>query len=84
MYMSHETSTTAFPEIRFADRATPPHILTLVMMAGLSALSMNVFLPSLPTMAEYFDTDYATVQLAVSVYLAVNAVLTILIGPIIF
>ena len=69
-------------DIRFLDRRTPPHILTLVLLAGLSALAMNVFLPSLPRMTEHFATDYAVMQLSVSLYLAGNAVLQILIGPI--
>jgi DHA1 family bicyclomycin/chloramphenicol resistance-like MFS transporter len=42
---------------------------------------MNVFLPSLPGMARYFQTDYAFVQLAVSLYLAATAVLQLFIGP---
>ncbi|KCV81653.1 multidrug resistance protein [Actibacterium atlanticum] len=59
-----------------------PHILTLVLMAGLSALSLNIFLPSLPGMTAYFETDYRVMQLSVAAYLAVNAVLQIFIGPI--
>jgi DHA1 family bicyclomycin/chloramphenicol resistance-like MFS transporter len=70
------------PPVRFLDRTTPPHILTLVLLAGLSALSMNIFLPSLPNMTEYFHTDYRLMQLSVALYLAVNAVLQIVIGPI--
>lgn len=50
-------------------------------MAGLSALAMNIFLPSLPQMTAYFGTEYRLMQLSVAVYLAVNAVLQILIGP---
>ncbi|WP_372886193.1 multidrug effflux MFS transporter [Shimia sp.] len=67
---------------RLFDRTTPPHIATLILLAGLSALSMNVFLPSLPGMAAHFQTDYRVLQLSVGVYLAVNAVLQLLIGPI--
>ena len=37
---------------------TPPHLLTLVALSGVSALSMNVFLPSLPGMARDFQVDY--------------------------
>ena len=59
-----------------------PHILTLVLMAGLSALSLNIFLPSLPGMTAYFETDYRVMQLSVAAYLAVNAALQIFIGPI--
>ena len=43
----------------FLNTFTPPHIVTLVVLAGLQALNMNIFLPSLPTMANYFDVSYA-------------------------
>ncbi|NKN36615.1 multidrug effflux MFS transporter [Agrobacterium sp. a22-2] len=66
---------------KLLDRQSPPHIVTLVLIAGLSALSMNIFLPSLPDMAAFFDVDYAVMQLAVSGYLAGIAVLQIAIGP---
>ena len=66
----------------FLDRRTPPHIATLILMTGMSALALNIFLPSLPNMATYFDAPYRTLQLSVALYLAVNAVLQILVGPI--
>ena len=69
-------------KVRFLDRSTPPHIVTLILLAGLSALVMNIFLPSLPNMTAYFQTEYWLMQLSVAVYLGVNAVLQILIGPI--
>jgi MFS transporter, DHA1 family, multidrug resistance protein len=68
--------------VRFLDRATPPHIFTLIVLTGLGALSMNIFLPSLPAMTEYFETDYRLMQLSVALYLGVNAVLQVIIGPI--
>ena len=43
---------------------------------------MNVFLPSLPGMAEHFGVDYAVMQLSVSGFLAVSAVIQLLCGPI--
>ena len=67
--------------VRFLDRSTPPHIITLVLVAGLAALCMNVFLPSLAAMATYFGTDYAVMQFAVSGYLAATACLQLVIGP---
>ena len=70
------------PKVRFLDRTTPPHIVTLILLAGLSALAMNVFLPSLPKMTEHFETKYRVMQLSVAIYLAVNAALQIVIGPI--
>lgn len=66
---------------RFLDRQTPPHILTLVVCAGLGALSLNVFLPSLSAMAIHFGTDYAVMQLAVSGYIAGTALLQLVLGP---
>src|SRR6056297_3833811 len=73
---------TDLPASRFLDRASPPHILTLILLAGISALAMNIFLPSLPGMTAYFDTEYRLMQLSVALYLAVNAVLQVLMGPI--
>ena len=70
------------PVIRFLDRTTPPHVSTLILLAGLSAMAMNIFLPSLPAMAEHFGTSYAVVQLSVPVYLFCSAVLQLFIGPI--
>ena len=72
----------SLPPPRLLDRATPPHIATLILIAGLGALSMNVFLPSLPDMAAYFGTDYGVVQLSVSLYLGVTAAMQLVIGPV--
>lgn len=70
------------PKTVFLNRQTPPHILTLTLLAGLSALTMNIFLPSLPGMARWFDVPYATMQLSVALYLGLSAALQIVIGPI--
>lgn len=69
------------PPTRFLDRTTPPHLFTLVVLASISALSMNIFLPSLPNMAAYYGVDYRLMQLSVSVYLGFSAVLQLVIGP---
>lgn len=66
---------------RFLDRTTPPHIITLVVIAGVAALCMNLFLPSLSAMAVHFQIDYAVMQFAVSGYLAATALLQLVIGP---
>ncbi|MEM8633066.1 MAG: multidrug effflux MFS transporter [Pseudomonadota bacterium] len=68
--------------INFLDRSSPPHIATLILMAALSAFSMNVFLPSLPNMTAHFETDYRVMQLSVALYLAVSAAMQLIIGPI--
>ncbi len=67
---------------RFLDRRTPPHIATLILTAGLAALSLNIFLPSLPSMALSFGVDYHLMQLSVSGYLATTAVIQVFIGPV--
>ncbi|MFC4213941.1 multidrug effflux MFS transporter [Pseudophaeobacter arcticus] len=59
-----------------------PHIATLILLAGLSALGMNLHLAALPSMASYFEVDYRVMQLSVSLYLAGNAVVQIFVGPI--
>lgn len=51
------------------------------MLAGVSALNMSILLPSLNQMTLYFGTDYATMQLAVSGYLAATAILQLFVGP---
>jgi DHA1 family bicyclomycin/chloramphenicol resistance-like MFS transporter len=56
--------------------------MTLVLMAGVGAMNMSAFLPSLPAMAEHFGTDYAVMQLSVSLYLAVTALIQLAIGPV--
>jgi DHA1 family bicyclomycin/chloramphenicol resistance-like MFS transporter len=68
-------------QTQFLDRQTPPHIVTLVLCAGLGALSLNVFLPSLSAMAAHFGTDYSVMQFAVSGYIAGTALLQLVIGP---
>lgn len=55
--------------------------MTLVLMAGVSAMSMNVFLPALPEMTAHFGAEYRVMQLSVAIFLAVNAALQLVIGP---
>lgn len=69
------------PAPRFLDRRSPPHIGSLVAISSVSALTMTIYLPSLPSMAEYFDAEYWVLQLSVSLYLVGNAVLQLVIGP---
>ena len=60
---------------------SPPSMSTLVMLTGLSVLSLNMFLPSLSNMATDFGADYALVALSVGGYLGVTAVLMLVMGP---
>jgi len=58
-----------------------PHIVTLAFAAAVSPMAMNVYLPSLDSMARYFDTTALMVQLSVSVFLAATAIVQIIVGP---
>ena len=60
---------------------SPPRLTTLVLLAGVSTLSLNLFLPSLPGIAAELEADYALVNLALGGYLAVTAVLMLVMGP---
>ncbi|MEO0357183.1 MAG: multidrug effflux MFS transporter [Pseudomonadota bacterium] len=66
---------------RFLDARTPPALFTLVCLAAVGALAMNMFLPSLPNMAKAFGVEYAVIQLSVTLFLAMNAVVQLFIGP---
>ncbi|MCC7322105.1 MAG: MFS transporter [Rubellimicrobium sp.] len=66
---------------RFLDRSTQPHLATLILLAGISALTQSVFLPSLSGMAVWFGTDYAVMQLAVTGYLGATAAMQLVVGP---
>ena len=68
--------------VQLLDRSTPPHISTLILLAGMSAMVMNIFLPSLPQMAEYFGTTYGVIQLSVPLYLLCSAIVQLFIGPV--
>lgn len=60
---------------------TPPHLATLIVLPAVSVLSLNMFLPSLVNIAADLDADYATVSLAVAGYLAVTAIIQLVVGP---
>jgi len=59
----------------------PPSLLTLVLLAAVSPLAINLFVPSMPSIAADLGAPYATVQLGLSLYLIMTAVLQLIIGP---
>ncbi|WP_170514223.1 multidrug effflux MFS transporter [Ruegeria atlantica] len=61
--------------------SSPPSLITLVFATAISVLTLNMFLPSLARMAGDFQVDYALVNLSVAGYLAVSAVLQLIMGP---
>lgn len=66
----------------FMRKDSYPHITTLIALAAVSSLALNMFLPSLPSMTGYFETDYSVMQLSVGLFLIMNSVLQIVLGPI--
>ena len=60
---------------------SPPHIVTLIFSTALAVLSLNMFLPSLARIAEDYQASYALVNLALGGYLALSAVLQLIMGP---
>lgn len=59
-----------------------PHLGTLVLLTAWSVLTLNMFLPALPAMKNAFGVSEATIGLAISGYMALAAVLQLLLGPI--
>lgn len=60
---------------------TAPHLITLVFLTAFSTLSLNMFLPSLANIASDLNVGYALVSLAVAGYLAITAVIQLIVGP---
>tara|TARA_R110002096_G_scaffold46032_1_gene122966 strand:+ start:13110 stop:14300 length:1191 start_codon:yes stop_codon:yes gene_type:complete len=60
---------------------TPPKLITLILITAASMLSLNMFMPSLSNMADDFGVSYGVMNISVSGYLAVTAVLQIIMGP---
>ncbi len=53
----------------------------LIIVAAISPLGINLYLPSMPAMARALSVDYATIQVSLSVYLAAVAVGQLFVGP---
>lgn len=66
---------------RLFNNSEPPTIITLVLIASVSALSMNMLLPSLPSLTDYFQTSYSVMQFTITGYLAVSGFLQLVFGP---
>lgn len=60
---------------------TPPHLITLIILTSTSVLAMNMFLPSLTNMAAEFSVSYSVMNISVAGYLAITAILQIILGP---
>lgn len=63
---------------------TPPERASLAVLVTISALqpfALNVLAPATPALATTFGTDYATIQLTLSLYLTAVAVTQLVVGP---
>lgn len=60
---------------------TPPHLTTLALLTALSALTLNMFLPALPSMARDLAARDSVVALTVSAYMLVSALFQLALGP---
>lgn len=56
-------------------------LAVLVLAAAVSPLAMNLFVPSMPSIAADLGTNYATIQLGLSLYLVATALLQLVSGP---
>ena len=65
----------------FKPAVSPPHIATLILMAAVPILTLNMFLPALATVADDFGVSYGTAALSISLYMVATAVLQLLVGP---
>ena len=59
----------------------PPMLASLILATAIAVLSINMFLPSLAHIAEDFGVDYGLANLSVAGFLAVSAVMQLLLGP---
>lgn len=55
--------------------ATPPRLITLILLSALAVLPVNMILPSLPNIAATFRADFALVNLSVAGFAIITAVI---------
>ncbi len=70
------------PKPTYFSRTTPPHITTLVIISGIGAIALNIFIAALPDMAAHFNVSYTYMQLAITAYLVMSGISQLIIGPI--
>jgi DHA1 family bicyclomycin/chloramphenicol resistance-like MFS transporter len=60
---------------------TPPRLITLTLLTALSAVALNMILPSLPSMARDLSARESVTALAVSGYMLASALFQLGLGP---
>ncbi|WP_420564184.1 Bcr/CflA family efflux MFS transporter [Thalassobaculum sp.] len=61
--------------------STPPHLVTLILLAATSTMTLNLIVPSLTNIAADLQADYAVISLALGGYLATTALVEFSVGP---
>ena len=56
-------------------------VILLTMLTALGPITTDLYLPALPTIQAYFQTDVPTVQLTLSIYMGVFAICQLFYGP---
>lgn len=64
-----------------AEPARPPPTAILVAVTASGPLALNIFVPSMPGMVAAFDSDFATVQWTLTLYLVGVALGQLIYGP---
>src|SRR5215213_3056608 len=59
----------------------PGFIALLIAVSAVSPLGINMYLPSMPSMARSLGVDFTTIQLTLSLYLGAMALGQLIIGP---
>jgi Bcr/CflA subfamily drug resistance transporter len=69
-----------FPAV-FRQASAPPRLITLYLLAAMAPMTLNMIVPSFANIAADLNADYAVISLALGGYLAVTALVEIVIGP---
>ena len=69
------------PEAAPARPTRHPHLAILVAVTGLGPLALNLFMPSMPGIAQEFAVGYDTVQLSLTFFLVGLALSQLVYGP---
>lgn len=76
------TNNNSFRTPRREATATPPRLITLILLSALAVLPVNMILPSLPNIATTFQADFALVNLSVAGFAIITAVIEAIGGAI--
>ncbi len=58
-----------------------PSLFVLICMAALGPIALNIYVPSMPGLQKALHTDFATVQLTLTLFLAAMAGMQLVVGP---